>query len=151
MTPTSVLEHRRKTVASWIRLQSQPPAADARSRPRPVAPVSPAYSVMSQDHAKLRYVFDLIKPGLVFVQKGSTWEPRVLRLGIANYDFTEVQSGLEEGEKVALMSAAIMQLRRQQQADRMKSMASPLGGSGGPGIGGGGQRGGPPGGGRGGN
>jgi HlyD family secretion protein len=91
------------------------------------------------------------RSGLVFVQKGSTWEPRVLRLGIANYDFTEVQSGLEEGEKVALMSAAIMQLRRQQQADRMKSMASPLGGSGGPGMGGGGQRGGPPGGGRGGN
>ena len=36
----------------------------------PVAPVSPAYSVMSQDHAKLKYVFDLIKPGLVFVQNG---------------------------------------------------------------------------------
>ena len=38
----------------------------------PLAPVSPAYSVMSQDHAKLRYVFDLIKPGLVFVAKGKT-------------------------------------------------------------------------------
>ena len=36
----------------------------------PLAPVSPAYSVMSQDHAKLKYVFDLIKPGLVFVQNG---------------------------------------------------------------------------------
>jgi HlyD family secretion protein len=89
------------------------------------------------------------RSGLVFVQKGTTWEPRVLRLGIANYDFTEVQSGIEEGDKVALMSAAIMQLRRQQQSDRMKSMASPLGGGGGPGMGGG--RGGPPGGGRGGN
>ncbi|TAJ88387.1 AMP-binding protein [Reyranella sp.] len=39
----------------------------------PVAPVSPAYSVMSQDHAKLRYVFDLIKPGLVFVQNGEIY------------------------------------------------------------------------------
>jgi len=36
----------------------------------PLAPVSPAYSVMSQDHAKLKYVFDLIRPGLVFVQNG---------------------------------------------------------------------------------
>ena len=36
----------------------------------PVAPVSPAYSVMSRDHAKLRHVFDLIRPGLVFVQNG---------------------------------------------------------------------------------
>jgi feruloyl-CoA synthase len=39
----------------------------------PVAPVSPAYSVMSQDHAKLRYVFDLIKPRLVFVQNGEIY------------------------------------------------------------------------------
>ncbi|MBS0519791.1 MAG: AMP-binding protein [Proteobacteria bacterium] len=39
----------------------------------PVAPVSPAYSVMSQDHAKLRYVYDLIKPGLVFVQNGEIY------------------------------------------------------------------------------
>ena len=39
----------------------------------PVAPVSPAYSVMSQDHAKLRYVFDLIKPGLMFVQNGEIY------------------------------------------------------------------------------
>src|SRR5258707_13377751 len=39
----------------------------------PLAPVSPAYSVMSQDHAKLRYVFDLIKPGLVFVENGEVY------------------------------------------------------------------------------
>jgi feruloyl-CoA synthase len=39
----------------------------------PVAPVSPAYSVMSQDHAKLRYVVDLIRPGLVFVQDGEVY------------------------------------------------------------------------------
>ena len=39
----------------------------------PLAPVSPAYSVMSQDHAKLRYVFDLIKPGMVFVQNGEIY------------------------------------------------------------------------------
>ncbi len=29
----------------------------------PAAPVSPAYSLMSQDHVKLRYIFDLIRPG----------------------------------------------------------------------------------------
>ena len=39
----------------------------------PVAPVSPAYSVMSRDHAKLKYVFDLIRPGLVFVQNGEIY------------------------------------------------------------------------------
>ncbi len=39
----------------------------------PLAPVSPAYSVMSRDHEKLRYVFDLIRPGLVFVQNGEIY------------------------------------------------------------------------------
>jgi HlyD family secretion protein len=80
------------------------------------------------------------RSGVVFVQKGTTWEPRVLRLGIANYDFTEVVSGVEEGERVALMTAVIMQARRQEQMDRQKAAAtaSPLGGGmpgGGPGGG----------------
>jgi feruloyl-CoA synthase len=39
----------------------------------PVAPVSPAYSVMSQDHAKLRYIFQLIRPAMVFVQNGEIY------------------------------------------------------------------------------
>ena len=32
----------------------------------PVAPISPAYSLTSKDFAKLRHVFDLIRPKLVF-------------------------------------------------------------------------------------
>jgi feruloyl-CoA synthase len=33
----------------------------------PVAPVSPAYSLMSKDHAKLKAIFELLRPGLVWV------------------------------------------------------------------------------------
>jgi feruloyl-CoA synthase len=33
----------------------------------PYAPVSPAYSLMSSDFGKLRYIFDLLTPGVVFV------------------------------------------------------------------------------------
>src|ERR1700682_2055886 len=33
----------------------------------PAAPVSPAYSLQSQDHVKLKYLFDLIKPAVVMV------------------------------------------------------------------------------------
>src|SRR5438876_6278369 len=40
----------------------------------PAAPVSPAYSLMSQDHLKLKYLFDLIKPAVVMVQDGPTFE-----------------------------------------------------------------------------
>lgn len=39
----------------------------------PLAPVSPAYSVMSRDHAKLKYVYDLVRPGMVFVQNGEIY------------------------------------------------------------------------------
>ena len=40
----------------------------------PAAPVSPAYSLMSQDHAKLKYLFGLIKPALVMVQDCPVFE-----------------------------------------------------------------------------
>src|SRR6516162_7223455 len=40
----------------------------------PAAPVSPAYSLMSQDHVKLKYLFGLIKPAVVMVQDGPTFE-----------------------------------------------------------------------------
>jgi len=36
-------------------------------------PVSPAYSLMSRDFAKLKYVFDLIRPAMVFVQNGQMY------------------------------------------------------------------------------
>jgi hypothetical protein len=70
------------------------------------------------------------RTGLVFVQKGTTWEARTIRLGVANYDYTEVVGdGLKEGDKVAMLSAAALQATRQAQNDRMKAGASPLGGS----------------------
>jgi HlyD family secretion protein len=83
------------------------------------------------------------RTGLVFVQRAdSGWIPRVVRLGISDYDFTEVISGIEEGDQVALLTAAILQVQRQESQERMRQMqggASPLGGgAGGPGGGGGG-------------
>jgi len=37
----------------------------------PVAPISPAYSLVSQDHSKLKYIADLLKPGLVYAADGA--------------------------------------------------------------------------------
>lgn len=34
----------------------------------PVVPVSPAYSLMSQDHAKIKHIFGLVRPGLIYVE-----------------------------------------------------------------------------------
>ena len=36
----------------------------------PVAPVSPAYSLMSKDHAKLKSICQLLRPGLIFAADG---------------------------------------------------------------------------------
>ncbi len=40
----------------------------------PYCPVSPAYSLLSQDFAKLRHVCDLLKPGLVFVSDAAVYQ-----------------------------------------------------------------------------
>lgn len=37
----------------------------------PVAPVSPAYSLMSKDHVKLRSILDLLNPGLIYACDGA--------------------------------------------------------------------------------
>ncbi|MEK7403455.1 MAG: hypothetical protein AABZ80_13955, partial [Gemmatimonadota bacterium] len=91
-----------------------------------------------------------VRQGLVFVAKGKTFEPRLVMLGSGNFDYTEVVSGLEEGEQVALLSAIALQAQRQAQTDRMRAGmggvpgmssnqnaggARPPGGGGGPGGG----------------
>src|SRR5712672_3289631 len=48
----------------------------------PAAPVSPAYSLMSQDHAKLKYLFCLPKPALVMVQDGPAFEKALKALNL---------------------------------------------------------------------
>ena len=39
----------------------------------PYSPVSPAYSLVSTDHAKLRYILELLRPGLVFTANGERY------------------------------------------------------------------------------
>src|SRR5581483_6331190 len=48
----------------------------------PAAPVSPAYSLMSHDHLKLKYLFDLVKPAVVMVQDGPTFEKALKALDL---------------------------------------------------------------------
>ena len=61
-------------------------------------------------------------PGLVFVVDSAhkTYHPRVVMLGAANFDYTEVVTGLKEGERVALLASLALQAQRQQQNDRLR-------------------------------
>ncbi|MGY3426949.1 acyl-CoA synthetase (AMP-forming)/AMP-acid ligase II [Bradyrhizobium sp. F1.13.4] len=56
----------------------------------PAAPVSPAYSLMSHDHVKLKYLFDLIKPGVVMVQDGPTFEKALKALDLTGVTVVHV-------------------------------------------------------------
>jgi len=47
----------------------------------PVAPVSPAYSLMSKDHAKLKAIFELVRPGLVWTADATKFAPALAAVG----------------------------------------------------------------------
>ncbi len=64
------------------------------------------------------------RTGLVFVEIGpGQYEPRLVRLGASNYDYSEVLSGLREGDMVATLAVAALQARRDQQNDRFRNMS----------------------------
>ncbi|HEX6866947.1 MAG TPA: AMP-binding protein [Caulobacteraceae bacterium] len=46
----------------------------------PVAPISPAYSLISTDHAKLRHCATVVKPRVVFAQSGAMYERAIATL-----------------------------------------------------------------------
>ena len=50
----------------------------------PYAPVSPAYSLVSTDFGKLRQIFDLLTPGMVYVSDGARYE-RAVRAVLPSY------------------------------------------------------------------
>jgi HlyD family secretion protein len=58
---------------------------------------------------------------VVFVKKGTTYAPRVVRVGISDFDNTEILSGLNQGEQVALLGAALLQAQREQQQQRIRA------------------------------
>jgi HlyD family secretion protein len=82
---------------------------------------------------------------VVFVKTAGGIEPRVVRLGLSDFDWSQVVSGVEEGDQVVLLGIAQAQANRTQaQADarqRVGTMPGGLGGGGGGARGGGGRSG----------
>jgi HlyD family secretion protein len=87
---------------------------------------------------------------VAFVKQADKYAPRPIRTGISDFEYTEVLSGLEQGEQVALVGVAVLQAQRDAQAARIRAGQSggglqqatpPAGGAAG-GAGGGGGRGG---------
>jgi feruloyl-CoA synthase len=67
----------------------------------PVAPVSPAYSLMSKDFAKLKAIFELLRPGLVWTSDAEKFAPALAAVGasptpIAELLAAKANSGVDE-------------------------------------------------------
>ena len=58
----------------------------------PAAPMSPAYSLMSHDHQKLKYLFELVKPALVLVQDGALFGRALQALDLTGVKVVHVAS-----------------------------------------------------------
>jgi HlyD family secretion protein len=88
---------------------------------------------------------------VVFTRKDGKFTAKPVRTGVSDFDYTEVVSGLVQGEQVALLGAAALQAQRQQRNEQLRSRAGGVpgmqqtppagsarpGGTGGPGGGGG--------------
>jgi HlyD family secretion protein len=63
------------------------------------------------------------RPGVVFVKGASGPEPRMVLLGLSDWDHSEVLRGLEPGTEVYVVSVARLQQQQQRFADRMRERA----------------------------
>src|SRR4029079_13393571 len=72
----------------------------------PAAPVSPAYSLMSQDHLKLKYLFNLIKPAVVMVQDGPTFEKALRAIDLIGVTVVHVARPCEGIKSVSFADLA---------------------------------------------
>ena len=59
----------------------------------PVVPISTAYSLVSRDFKKLRAVFSLLTPGLVFADDGQRFAPALAALGDDGFELLVARNG----------------------------------------------------------
>ena len=65
---------------------------------------------------------------MVFViAEDGTMEPKGILIGLNDYDFTEVVSGLDEGQTIAVVGAAQLRASQDEMLNRMRN-SNPFGG-----------------------
>jgi feruloyl-CoA synthase len=88
----------------------------------PFAPISPAYSVMSSDFGKLRAIFTLLTPGLVFANDGGPYARSIAAIVPDNVELVVTRNapvgrkatlfadlvGVEDAESVALANSKVV-------------------------------------------
>ena len=59
----------------------------------PVAPISAAYSLQSQDHQNLKYIFDILSPGLVYVSDTALFARALAALDLSGTEVVATANG----------------------------------------------------------
>ena len=71
------------------------------------------------------------RPAVLFVLGADSIPmPRIVQLGLGDWDNTQIVSGVEEGETIVIVSAAQMQARQQEFMSRFTGGGNPFGGGG---------------------
>src|SRR6201995_1835075 len=93
----------------------------------PAAPVSPAYSLMSHDHAKLKYLFSLIKPAVVMVQDCPVFEKALRALDLTGVTVIHVARPVEGIESIAYADLAATPVSKDVEASIAKITPATIG------------------------
>jgi len=67
----------------------------------PLAPISPAYSLLSRDHVKLRTLHGLVQPGWVYAESGASYAAALAVLPFAGVSRLVVSEGLPDSSPCA--------------------------------------------------
>jgi feruloyl-CoA synthase len=89
----------------------------------PVCPVSPGFSLLSSDFDKLRHVFDVITPGLVFAADAAGYGRAIAALVPADVEVVLTRSALEGRETIAFET--LLALEPGPEADAAHAAVSP--------------------------
>jgi feruloyl-CoA synthase len=82
----------------------------------PVMPISPAYSLMSRDYAKLRSILELTKPSVIYVESFARFEPALTAIADAHdalvIESSEALAALPPGGREQQVQAALCRALR---------------------------------------
>ncbi len=89
----------------------------------PVVPVSTAYARLSQDFGKLRYIFELIEPGLIYVDEAGRYATALEAIGATRIEIVASRGSLDATR--ATPFAALTELRPTPEVDAAFARVGP--------------------------
>lgn len=88
----------------------------------PAVPISPAYSLLATDHAQLRYILELVRPGLVYAADGDRFASALKTAAATVPTEIAVSSNPPEGLDAALFETLLAADRSPAAADRFAAV-----------------------------